>query len=42
MKILIIGEYSGFASNLKMGFKSLGHETILFSWGDGFKKIKTN
>jgi len=42
MKILIIGEYSGFASNLKMGFKSLGHETILFSWGDGFKKIKSN
>lgn len=42
MRILIIGEYSGFAKNLKIGLKNLGHETILFSWGDGFKKIKSN
>ena len=39
MRILIIGEYSGFANNLKKGFLGLGHDVILFSWGDGFKKI---
>lgn len=42
MRILIIGEYSGFASNLKKGFLGLGHEVVLFSWGDGFKKIKSD
>lgn len=41
MRILIIGEYSGFANNLKKGFLALGHEVVLFSWGDGFKKIKS-
>ncbi len=41
MRILIIGEYSGFANNLKKGFLGLGHNVVLFSWGDGFKKIES-
>lgn len=40
MKILIIGEYSGFSKNLSLGFEELGHECFVFSWGDGFKKIQ--
>lgn len=40
MRILIIGEYSSFAKNLSEGFRQLGHECFVFSWGDGFKKIK--
>lgn len=39
MKILIIGEYSGFAKNLKLGFESLGHHVVVFQDGDGWKKI---
>lgn len=39
MKILIIGEYSGFAKNLSDGFRTLGHKCFVFSWGDNFKKI---
>ncbi|EGQ7950908.1 hypothetical protein HJA60_004213 [Vibrio vulnificus] len=40
MKILIYGEYSGYAESLRHGFKSLGHEVEVFSHGnDGFKKI---
>lgn len=40
MKILIIGEFSGFAKNLAKGFRALGHEPLLFSWGDSFKSIE--
>ena len=40
MRILIIGEYSGFAKNLSLGLKSLGHYVLTFTWGDGFKNIK--
>lgn len=39
MRIVIIGEFSGFAKNLKEGFKRLGHTPFIYSWGDGFKKI---
>ncbi len=39
MRIVIIGEFSSFAKNLSAGFRSLGHECFVFSWGDGFKKI---
>ncbi len=39
MRILIIGEFSSFAKNLSIGFRSLGHDCFVFSWGDGFKKI---
>ena len=40
MRIVIIGEYSSFAKNLSEGFRALGHECFVFSWGDGFKKIE--
>lgn len=40
MKILIIGEFSGFSKNLSRGFHALGHEAFVFSWGDSFKKIE--
>lgn len=39
MKILIVGEYSGFAKYLSRGLRLLGHETFVFSWGDSFKSI---
>lgn len=39
MKILIIGEYSGFASNLALGFKKLGCEVVILGNLDGWKKI---
>lgn len=39
MKILIIGEFSGFSKNLCRGFKKIGHEACAFSWGDSFKRI---
>lgn len=40
MKILIIGEYSGFAKYLSRGFHQLGHKSFVFSWGDSFKAIE--
>ena len=40
MKILIIGEYSGFAKYLSRGFHELGHKAFVFSWGDSFKAIE--
>lgn len=39
MRLVIIGEFSSFAKNLSAGFRALGHECFVFSWGDGFKKI---
>lgn len=39
MRIVIIGEFSSFAKNLSEGFRALGHECFVFSWGDGFKDI---
>ena len=39
MKVLIIGEYSGFAKNLSDGFSKLGHVAVVFSSGDGWKNI---
>lgn len=38
-RILIIGEYSGFAANLKAGLRKHGCEVTVFTSGDGFKKI---
>lgn len=40
MKILLLGEYSGFFTNLKKGLIELGHEVTLASTGDGWKKIE--
>ncbi|MDO9256306.1 MAG: hypothetical protein Q7U54_12395 [Bacteroidales bacterium] len=39
MRIFLFGEYSGLHSNLRLGFKKLGHETLLLSSGDGHKQI---
>lgn len=39
MKILIIGEFSGFAKHLKNGFIKLGHQVTIVHSGDGWKKI---
>ena len=39
MKILLMGEFSGFFSNLKIGFEKLGHQVDFYHDGDGGKKI---
>lgn len=39
MKILLIGEYSNFHNNLKDGLVKLGHDVLLASRGDSFKKL---
>ena len=39
MKIALIGEFSSLHKYLKEGLKELGHEIILLSTGDGYKKI---
>lgn len=39
MKILILGDFSGFGMNLKIGFEKNGAEVTLVSNGDGWKKI---
>ena len=40
MRILLLGEYSGFFKNLKSGLLKLGHEVTLLANGDEFKQIK--
>ena len=42
MKILLIGEYSRLHNSLKEGLVVLGHEVILLSSGDYFKKFDTD
>jgi glycosyltransferase involved in cell wall biosynthesis len=42
MKILLIGEYSRLHNSLKEGLVALGHEVILLSSGDYFKKFNTD
>lgn len=39
MKILLLGEYSSLHKNLKEGLQELGHEAIVASNGDSWKKI---
>ncbi|WP_367392674.1 hypothetical protein [Lewinella sp. LCG006] len=39
MDILIIGEYSGFAKELKKGFDTLNHRACIVTSGDGYKEI---
>jgi len=39
MKILLVGEFSGFFKNLKIGFEYLGHNVTLMAGSDGWKKI---
>ncbi|MBG6061089.1 glycosyltransferase involved in cell wall biosynthesis [Flavobacterium sp. CG_9.1] len=42
MKILLIGEYSRLHNSLKEGLIALGHDVILLSSGDYFKKFDTD
>jgi len=42
MKILLVGEFSGFHKNLRDGLISLGNEVVLASTGDGWKKIPSD
>ncbi len=37
MKILLIGEYSGFHNSLKKGLQQLGHTVVLIGDGDNYK-----
>ena len=39
MRILLLGEFSGFYTNLKDGLEDIGHEVCLASFSDGYKKI---
>ena len=39
MKILLLGEFSGFYKNLKIGFEELGSDVTLIAQGDGWKNI---
>ena len=39
MNILLLGEYSAFHQNLKLGLRELGHSVTLVGRRDGFKKI---
>jgi hypothetical protein len=40
MRILLLGEYSGYYTNLAIGFRKLGHDITLFSNGHGFMELK--
>ena len=42
MKILLLGEYSRLHNSLKEGLVSVGHEVIMVSTGDDFKKYDTD
>lgn len=42
MKILLLGEFSGFHLNLKKGLEKLGHEVTLVASGDGWKTIASD
>lgn len=42
MRILLVGEFSGFHNNLKDGLVELGHEVTIASSGDGWKNFETD
>lgn len=42
MKILLVGEFSGLHNSLKDGLTELGHDVILASTGDGWKKYPSD
>lgn len=42
MKILLLGEFSALHKNLKEGLQVLGHEVVVASGGDAWKKIPTD
>lgn len=39
MRVLLLGDYSGFHFNLKLGLEKIGCDVTLFSSGDGWKNI---
>ena len=39
MKVLLFGEYNRAQWNIKKGLEKLGHEAIVVSMRDGFKKV---
>jgi glycosyltransferase involved in cell wall biosynthesis len=39
MRILLVGEYSGFHNSLKHGLQHLGHQVTIVGDGDGFKRF---
>ena len=42
MKILLVGEYSRLHNSLQEGLRALGHQVILISTGDSFKKYPSD
>ena len=42
MKILLLGEFSAYFSNLKDGLVHLGHDVDMINSGDSWKKIESN
>jgi glycosyltransferase involved in cell wall biosynthesis len=42
MKILLVGEYSRLHNSLKEGLAALGHEVLIVSTGDSFKKYDSD
>ena len=42
MKILLVGEFSGFYNSLKDGLRELGHDILLASMGDGYKDLPSD
>ncbi|OEC35320.1 Glycosyltransferase involved in cell wall bisynthesis [Pseudomonas cuatrocienegasensis] len=42
MKILFLGDFSSLYQNLKEGLQELGHDPVIASYGDGWKKIPTD
>ena len=42
MKVLIVGEFSGVAKNLAIGFGKLDIQTDLIGDGDGYKNISNS
>ena len=42
MKILLVGEYSRLHNSLQEGLRALGHQVILISTGDYFKKYPSD
>lgn len=42
MRILLVGEFSGFYNNLKEGLRDLGHEVCLWANSDGYKNFSSD
>ena len=42
MKILLVGEYSRLHNSLQEGLRALGHQVMVISTGDYFKKYPSD